>query len=64
MPPVMFPGVQGVRIGGDTKVFFFLSVCISYHATINHNFVEVRQIIQKVLHRESFIVLTFLVYLA
>ena len=56
-----------VRIGGGTKViflFFFLPVCNSYHATINHNFIEAFHIIQKVLHRESFIVLTFLVYLS
>ena len=31
---------------------------------MNHNFVEARHIIQKVLHRDLFIVLTFLVYLS
>ena len=49
-------------LGGTQKwnIYVFLPLCNSYHATINHNFVEARPIIQKVLHKELFIVLIFL----
>ena len=35
-----------VRIGGDMKVMFLLSICSSYQASINHNFIEAQHIIQ------------------
>lgn len=51
----VFP--QGGNLRWYTESLFFI---LMQH----HNVVEARRIIQKVLHRESFIVLTFLVYLS
>lgn len=53
---------QGCR--SDVRTGLFLPVCSSYHTTINHNFVEAHYNIQKVLQRDTFTVLTFLVCLS